>query len=315
VREPYLLQPLAGALSIILLLVLAACGPSAQEIDQRVDQRVQEVLDARPTPTPLVLPPPPTPQPTATPQPTPTPMVLPPTPTPIILPPPPTPQPTATPQPMPAPLTVMDLSNVYRPVWPSVFYIDPPGRGGTGWLLEPGLILTNEHLVRGHSTVIVRQALDPPFTARVVAVDSWRDIALLEIDSGQVRLHPGAQPLPLGQVSNNNIAQPLLALGYSGTQVNRGDGTVGPATANVGVLSQLTNFGSRSFGWNVVMDVSVDPGDSGGPVLNTQGQVVGMTRAAMEQTPGGQRVVGTFFAVHVDEIREALPALRGGQSR
>ena len=40
-----------------------------------------------------------------------------------------------------------------------------------------------------------------------------------------------------------------------------------------------------------------------------------MVRAVVERTVGGQRVVGTFYAVHVDEIRQALPALKSGQSR
>ena len=64
-----------------------------------------------------------------------------------------------------------------------------------------------------------------------------------------------------------------------------------------------------------MMDAPVDPGDSGGPILNSEGLVVGMTRAGLIRTAGGQRVVGTFYAVHIDEIREALPALKRGESR
>jgi putative serine protease PepD len=58
------------------------------------------------------------------------------------------------------------------------------------------------------------------------------------------------------------------------------------------------------------MDTPVDPGDSGGPVLDASGEVVGMTRAVAEQTVGGQRVVGTFYAVHIDEILDSLPDLK-----
>lgn len=316
-KRPLPLLGLGCVLSSILLLSLAACGPSTEEIDQRIDQRVREVLDAMPTATPISFP---TPLPTATPaptailQPTPTPLVLPSTPTPIVLPPQPTPRPTPTPQPTATPQASLDFSPVHRNAWRSVFFIDTPRRDGSGWLVEAGLILTNEHVVRGQNTVLIRQALDPPFPARVVATDSRRDIALLAFDDEEARLPPGTQPLPLGQISSNNIAQPLLALGYSGTTPNR-NGTVGPATANVGVLSQITDFGSRSFGRNLVMDVPVDPGDSGGPVLNASGQVVGMTRAVTEETLSGQRVVGTFFAVHVDGVRDALTRLRRGENR
>ena len=52
------------------------------------------------------------------------------------------------------------------------------------------------------------------------------------------------------------------------------DGTVGSAAANVGVLSQVINFGAASGGLNLEMDAPIDPGDSGGPVLDSDGLVV-----------------------------------------
>lgn len=248
-----------------------------------------------------------TPAPTATAQPTPTPISLPPTPTPIAFPLPPTPQPTATPQP------IVDFNSVQEQARASVFVVETRGSIGTGWLIEPGLILTNEHAIEGNRPITIRQAGHPAFTASVVAFDEQRDIALLKFDISRA---PGAEPLSLGQISSENIAQPLLALGYSTHEVN-GDGSVASATANVGVLSQVVDLGNRRQGrnLNLVMDVPVDPGDSGGPVLNGRGEVVGMSRAVLEKTDQGQRVVGTFYAVHIDEIRDALPALKRGESK
>jgi S1-C subfamily serine protease len=290
----------------MLGLVLAACGPSTAEIDRRIEQRVSEALTAVPAPSPMPSPmPTATPAPSATPQPTPTPFVVPPTPTPITFPPPPTPQPTATPQP------IVDFNAVEKRAQDSVFLIEARRSIGTGWLIEPGLILTNEHVIGSSSIVTIRPPRHLEFTASVVATDALRDIALLEFDVSEA---PGAVPLPLGHISSDNIAQPLLALGYSSHEVN-GNGTVDAATANVGVLSQVINFGSRRLGWNLVMDVPIDPGDSGGPVLNGRGEVVGMSRAVQEWTDQRQRVVGTFYAVHVDELRTALPSLKRGESR
>ena len=56
----------------------------------------------------------------------------------------------------------------------------------------------------------------------------------------------------------------------------------------------------------IVIDATVDPGDSGGPVLNSDGQVIGMTRSVDE---------GTLFAIPVDEIHDSLSALTRGESR
>ena len=290
-------------------LALAACGPSSAEIDRRIDQRVGEALAQVSTPFPLpTLLPTLTPAPTATPQPTPTPVSFPPTPTPVTFPPPPTPQPAATPQ------LIVNFNSVQGKAQASVFMIETRRSIGTGWLIEPGLILTNEHVIKSFSTVTIRQVKHPAFTATVLASDSRRDIALLSFQPSNALLGPGAAPLPLGTISSDNIAQPLIALGYSNGDVYR-DGSVDGATSNVGVLSQVFNFGSQSHGRNLIMDTPIDPGDSGGPVLDGNGEVVGMARAVQETNNKGQRVVGTFYAVHIDEIRAELPALKRGDSK
>ena len=199
-----------------------------------------------------------------------------------------------------------DLNALYRQAAPAVFYIDPTdGQHGTGWLLEPGRIVTAAHVVAGREQVIVRQASAPTFVAVVAGLDPRRDVALLAYDTAKAQLGAGARALPLGDATSGDIAKPLLALGYSGSGVKR-EGAVGSPKANAGILSQITNFGPDSYGRNLEMDAAIDPGDSGGPALNVAGEVVGMARAAARQTPGGVAIVGTFYAVHADEIRAAL---------
>ena len=183
---------------------------------------------------------------------------------------------------------------------------------GSGWLLESDLIITNEHVVEHFRTVTIRQAEDPKFTGRVLGVDRERDLALIEFDPDNDPLSSRAAPLLLGDVPQDEIAQELMALGYS-TVSPRDDGTVGAASANRGVLSQVVYVDPAKEVRNLLMDVPVDPGDSGGPVFNSKGEVIGLVRAAQTTAAGGKRVVGTFFAVHADEIREALPDLKKGR--
>ena len=207
-----------------------------------------------------------------------------------------------------------DLSRVYQRAWPSVFYIEPAdGQHGAGWLLEPGFIVTSAHVVADEEVVVIRQAAAPPFTAAVAGLDRRRDVALLRYTVAEVRLGAGATPLPLGDPDIGDIAKALLALGYSGSGVKPG-GEVGSPKANAGILSQITNFGPHSYGRNLEMDTPIDPGDSGGPVLNASGAVAGMARAAARRTPGGGQVVGTFYAIHADEIRAALAEIRNRES-
>ena len=208
-----------------------------------------------------------------------------------------------------------DLNRLYRETRASVFYIDPTdGQHGTGWLLERGLIVTAAHVVAGREQVIVRQATAPTFVADVVGLDERRDVALLSYDVDDSALEPNARPLPLGDAGIDDIASTLLALGYSSSGVKR-EGTVGSPKANAGILSQITNFGPDSYGRNLEMDAAIDPGDSGGPVLNAQGEVIGMIRAAARRSETGGTVVGTFYAVHADEIRAALGEFRSRESR
>ena len=290
----------------------AATGPSEADIQQIVDAQVATAIAEVPTVTPAPI--------TATA----TPVTFPNTPTPVTFPNTPTPAPTATPQPTPTrirfPSTATpqppptDFSDLFAKYVNSVFRIETSSGMGTGWLIEPGLILTNHHVVEGSTIVSVRQNQGSLFTARVRAIDEPRDIALLSFDVSQTFLNPMAKPIPTGDAYTSKIASSMMAMGYSGELTPLEDGTVGPATANIGVLSAIVNFIFFDVN-NLVIDAAVDPGDSGGPVLNLDGEVVGMTRAAQAYTGSGQRVVGTFYAVAWEEIRDALPNLKRGISR
>ena len=275
---------------------------------------------AQPAPTPIVFP---TPLPTATPIALPTPVRFPtplPTPTPVALPTPlptatpiavPTPLPTATPVTFPTPLPTptpvvlppdgeVDVSALYRDVAGSVLYIETPDDTGTGWAMGEGIIVTNEHVVSGEEAVTVRHAFLPPFRADVVFTDAVIDVAFLTYDTEAREL----EPLPRRVVSGDNHGETVLALGYSSVGVQE-DGAVGGAAIKRGVLSQIVDFGEQG-GRQLRIDAVVDPGDSGGPVVDTLGRVVGMSKGVVETDETGRRVVGIFYAVHMEEIETLL---------
>ena len=104
------------------------------------------------------------------------------------------------------------------------------------------------------------------FTAVVVATDAQHDIALLTFNTSAVQLREDATPFEMSTVSADDIARHLMAPSYSST-LPAADERVGSAAVNVGVLSQVMEFGDTNLGLNLVTDVPVDPGDSGGPVV------------------------------------------------
>lgn len=315
-----------GGTAVMAAFVLTACGGlSEEDVQVRVDSGVATAIAAipgAPTPQPTSTPAPtatpvssPTPQPSATPQPTATPASAPtpqPTATPAAV---ATPQPTATPraastpQPTATPQPSARLDAVYEQSQDAVFLVVTSGKTGTAFLFEPGLLLTNQHVIAGNTTVALWGAEGGSISGTVIASDAPRDLALIRINPGAVSF----KPLTLAStVDNSSIAEPLLALGYSNTVANGGD--IGPAGANVGVLTRVVEI-DDALGQGFEMDAPVDPGDSGGPVINRDGEVVGINRAVVVSTPSGQRVVGTFLAIAVDEVHDALPDLRAGISR
>ena len=91
-----------------------------------------------------------------------------------------------------------DLNRLYHQTRPSVFYIDPTNRQhGTGWLLEPGFIVTAAHVVEGREQVLVRQASAPVLNAAVVGLDQRRDVALLRYDTNQAQPAPYRRAAPV----------------------------------------------------------------------------------------------------------------------
>ena len=151
----------------------------------------------------------------------------------------------------------------------------------------------------------VRHAFLPPFRAEVMFTDAVIDVAFISYNTATTTL----EPLEMRVVTGDNLGETLLVLGYSRVGVQE-DGTVGGAAIKRGVLSQIVNFGDQG-GRRLRIDAAVDPGDSGGPVLDTAGRVVGMSKGVVEVNETGRRIVGIFYAVHTEEIEALLAQFEG----
>ncbi len=264
------------------------------------------------TPTPTETPTPiptdtPTPLPTATPVPTDTPTPTPtaiPTPiishTPIVLPTPArtnTPTPTATPQPD----TSLDLADVVEQARSGVVRIEGTTGSGSGFVVDAdGYILTNEHVISGQSRLTVVFDNGARLTARVIASDAARDMALLKVTpAGTLTVLPLATSVREGDE--------MVALGYP-LRNDLGD----DLTVTKGIVSALRTYRSGTY---VQTDAAINPGNSGGPLLNTNGEVVGMNTSILRDIQGQDfSAQGIGFAIKFDTLSSRLTTMKSGQS-
>jgi len=165
--------------------------------------------------------------------------------------------------------------------------------GGSGFVISPdGLVITNNHVVEGATAVKVH--LDGrDYPAQVKGVDKATDIALLKIDAG----HP-LRYVELGDSDAIRVGDWVMVIG---NPLNL-DQTV--TTGVISAKGRSIGISDASFENFIQTDAAINFGNSGGPLLNMQGQVVGIATAIN----WGAENIG--FAVPVNTLKEVLPQLR-----
>ena len=176
---------------------------------------------------------------------------------------------------------------------------------GSGFVLDTaGHIVTAAHVVDGASSINVKLQDGTSRTARVLGTDNATDVAVLKIDASGLNLHP----LTIGSSA---------ALGPGDTVAAIGDPFTYDRSISTGIVSGLDRTIQAPNGFTVAhaiqTDAALNPGNSGGPLLDSQGHVIGVvdqiaTDGSSEQSSG----VG--FAVPVDLIAKELPQLIAGKT-
>src|SRR5690606_35471574 len=169
-----------------------------------------------------------------------------------------------------------------------------PARGaGSGFIVsEDGYILTNAHVVADADSVTVRLTDRREFTAEVIGADRGTDVAVIKIDANDL---PTVQ---IGDASALSPGQWVLAIGSP-------FGLENSATAGI-VSATARALGGGSYVPFIQTDVAVNPGNSGGPLFNLDGEVVGINSMIFSQTGG---YMGLSFAIPIDvamDVREQL---------
>jgi serine protease Do len=180
------------------------------------------------------------------------------------------------------------------PFHPSLPEDEEFGGLGSGVVVSPdGYILSNYHVIEAADSILVTLADRRTFAAAVVGFDPLIDIALLKIDAADL---PAVQ---LGDADDLQIGDWVLAIGHPlGKGITLTQGIVGALGRQAQIIED--EYGIESF---IQTDAAINMGNSGGPLLNLRGEVVGINTAL--STPTGY-YIGYGLAVPINLAQEAM---------
>lgn len=175
----------------------------------------------------------------------------------------------------------------------------PAMASGSGVIIsDDGYIVTNNHVVDDASEVDVTLEDNRSYTAKVIGTDPTTDLALIKIDE------KGLNFIPYGNSDDVVVGQWVLAVGnpFNLTSTVTA-GIVSAKARNIGILRDESNMQVESF---IQTDAAVNPGNSGGALINTSGQLVGINSAIASNTGS---YTGYSFAVPVNLVKKVMDDL------
>ncbi|HYM48513.1 MAG TPA: Do family serine endopeptidase [Burkholderiaceae bacterium] len=169
---------------------------------------------------------------------------------------------------------------------------DIPRGLGSGFILSPdGYIMTNAHVVRGADDITVTTSDRREFKAKVIGADTRTDVALIKVDA------TGLPAVRMGDPNKLRVGEWVIAIGSPFGLEN---------TVTAGIVSAKSRD-TGDFLPFIQTDVAVNPGNSGGPLINMRGEVVGIN-SQIFTTSGAYN--GISFAIPIDEANNVQQQLR-----
>jgi S1-C subfamily serine protease len=179
---------------------------------------------------------------------------------------------------------------------------------GTGIVIGPSTVLTNNHVVAGATDLTVRSIGNgQTFPATVIGYDRSHDIAVLAVAGG------GLQPANLGNSDTISVGEPIVALGNAGGvggAPSAVDGRIAAVNQTVSANDALTGS-TETLNGLIQLDANIRPGDSGGPTVNSANQVIAMNTAASDNFRLGR---GQGFAIPINVAMGIAGQIQGGGS-
>lgn len=208
------------------------------------------------------------------------------------------------------------LTNIYERITPSVVNIEgeishgddvsPDLSRGSGFIYSSeGHIITNAHVVKASSNIRVTFNDGYVTTARLIGIDTFSDLAVIQVDNQSERL----RPLALGNSDLVKVGQRAIAIGNPfGLNSSMSVGIISGLgrtlrSAELIDSSVIPGFDNPSI---IQIDTPINPGNSGGPLLNSEGLVIGVNTAIRSDTGVFQ---GVGFTVPSNTVKRVVPEL------
>ncbi len=184
----------------------------------------------------------------------------------------------------------LSVADITENALPSVVQIITGSGSGTGFIInESGLVVTNKHVVEGTNQVTLRLVAGKEYRGSVTHRDPHLDLAYIEIDATR-----SFTPIAIGDSDKIRVGEEIIAIGFP---LGRSLGL--EPTVSVGIISAKRQDRLQT-------DASLNPGNSGGPLLNMYGEVAGVVVSRVETDDSGRSIVGIGFAIPINAVKAAL---------
>lgn len=187
---------------------------------------------------------------------------------------------------------VLTVEQVVQQALPAVVTVQAGAASGSGFFITAsGIVVTNRHVVENSSQVSVTTGKGETIPSEAIFVHPTKDLALIKLKAGTYPY------LHLGDPRFVNVGADVVAIGSPGLP---GSSTLLPNTVTKGIVSAFRK--SNTYGLLLQTDVNINHGNSGGPLLNLRGEVVGVNTLGFRE--GG--ATGLNFALFSSEVLQML---------
>lgn len=184
----------------------------------------------------------------------------------------------------------LSVADVTEKALPSVAHVAAGSGAGTGFVIdEEGLVVTNKHVVGSNSEVSVKFVTGDTYRGNVTYRHPSLDLAYI-----QLKASDSFQPIAIGDSDQIRIGEEVIAIGFPLSQ------SLGlEPTVSVGIVSSKRNDYLQT-------DAALNPGNSGGPLLDTHGHVTGIIISRLETDDSGRPIAGIGFAIPINTVKASM---------